>query len=138
MPPKAAKSKVQKANTHAASRDMVSPTPELEPPQDINDEIEGRNFLERHLLLCPPGEPPNHNSLATCLHQVSQMAGVTKPVGNAIRSVTFLLGEMEETQINGILKEAFDSQITELTSDMATLIDNAKEKMNEHFKITED
>jgi len=120
------------------SRDIISPTPEPEPPQDINDEIEGRKFLEKHLLLCPIGEPPNHNSLATCLHQISEMAGVSKPVKNAIRSVAFLLGEMEETQINGILREAFNNQITELTSDMASLIENAKDKLNKHFKDTED
>jgi hypothetical protein len=62
------------------------------------------------------------------------MAGVSKPVSNAIRGVAFLLGEMEETQINNILKEAFNSQITELTSDMASLIEDAKEKLNVHFK----
>jgi hypothetical protein len=141
-PPKTARSKAQiaKANTHTQARGNtpVSPTPEPEQPQDINDEIEGRNFLEKHLLLCPPGEPSNHNSLATCLHQVSEMAGVSKPVKNAIRSIAFLLGEIEETQINAILKDAFDTQITELTSDMATLIENAKEKLDLHFKDTED
>jgi hypothetical protein len=66
------------------------------------------------------------------------MAGVAKPVKNAIHSIAFLLGEMEETQTNIILKEAFDNQITELTSDMASLIENAKDKLNEHFKTTED
>lgn len=136
-PPKNTRAKAQtaKASVRADSRATVSESPE--PPQDINDEKEGRTFLEKHLLLCPPGEPPNHYSLATCLHQISVMSGVTKPVTNAIRSVAFLLGEMEETQINGILKDAFDTQIRELTSDMATLIEDAKEKLNEHFKDTE-
>jgi hypothetical protein len=141
MPPSTkTRAKAQVAKATASVRedsreaDTVSPD---NTPQDINDEIEGRAYLEKHLLLCPPGEPPTHNSLATCLHQVSAMAGVTKPVVNAIRSIAFLLGEMEETQINGILREAFNNQITELTSDMATLIENAKEKMNTHFKDTE-
>ena len=110
-------------------------TPEIE--YDINDEAEGRSYIEKHLLLCPPGEPPTHASLATCLHQVSALPGVTKPVLNAIRAVTFLLGEMEDTQISGILKDAFDSQITELMTDMATLIEDAKNKLDEHFKDTE-
>jgi hypothetical protein len=140
MPPsKNTKTKAQlaKTNTRNSQDETVSPTPEPEPKQDVNDEIEGRRFLEKHLLLCPPGEPPNHNSMATCLHQISEMAGVSKPVKNAIRSAAFLLGEMEETQINGILKDAFDTQIRELTSDMATLIEDAKEKLNKHFKDTE-
>ena len=110
-------------------------TPEI--GYDINDKAEGRSYLEKHLLLCPPGEPPTHASLATCLHQVSALPGVTKPVLNAIRAVAFLLGEMEDTQISGILKDAFDSQITELTTDMATLIEDAKNKLDKNFKDTE-
>ena len=44
-------------------------------------------------------------------------------------------------QINSILKDAFDVQITELTSDMsdmASLIDNAKDKFSEHVKGSEE
>jgi hypothetical protein len=130
-----AKPPIEKPSTRAAPRDGNSSTPE--PQQDINDAKEGRLFLEKHLLLCPAGEPPTHASMATCLHQVSAMAGVAKPVVNAIRAIAFLLGEMEGTQINDILKEAFDIQITELTSDMVTLIEDAKSKLNEHFKETE-
>ena len=125
--------KTQTERISNADRDSATP----EPQQDINDSIEGRSYLEKYLLLCPPGEPPTHNSLATCLHQIAVMKGVTKQVMNAIRAVAFLLGEMEETQINEILKEAFNTQITELTSDMASLIEDAKEKLNGHFKETE-
>ena len=129
-----AKAQSDRPNTRADTRD--SSTPETQ--HDINDAIEGRAFLEKHLLLCPPGEPPSHTSLATCLHQVSVMSGVAKPVMNAIRAIAFLLGEMEETQINDILREAFNNQITELTSDMASLIEGAKEKLDEQFKETEE
>lgn len=114
-----------------------SGSPELEGEQEINDEIEGRRFLEKHLLLCPVGADSTHVSLAGCLHQISAMANVTKPVTNAIRAVAFLLGEMEDTQINRTLKDSFDSQITELTSDMATLIKDAKDQFQEQFKINE-
>jgi hypothetical protein len=66
------------------------------------------------------------------------MSGVTKPVLNAIRAVAFLISEMGETQVTGRIQEAFDIQITELTADMATLIDEAKGKLGEHFKETEE
>jgi hypothetical protein len=108
-----------------------------EEQQEIKDQIQGRKFLEKHLLLWPAGEPPTHTSLVTCLHQISAMTGVTKPVLNAIRSVAFLLEEIEETHINDILKEVLDSQITEFTSDMKLLIEDAKEKIDGHFKETE-
>lgn len=66
------------------------------------------------------------------------MAGVQKPVLNAIRSVAFLLEEMEESQINSTVKEAFDSQITEFTSDMKLLIEDAREKIDMHLKTSEE
>ena len=110
----------------------------IEDLQDIKDSLEGRKFLEKHSLLCPPGEPPSHSSLATCLHQISAMAGLQKPVINAIRSVAFLLDELEETQINETVRDAFDSQITEFTSDMKLLIEDAKEKIDAHIKTSEE
>ena len=115
-----------------------SSTPEPQPQKDINNAKEGRTFLERYLLLCPAGEPPTHDSLATCLFQIAELKGVSKQAENAIRAVAYLLGIMEETQINGILKEAFDTQITELTADMATLIKDAKDKLTDHFKESEE
>ena len=93
----------------------------LKEHQDIKDALEGRKFLEKHSLLCPPGEPPMCNSLSMCLHQISAMASVPKPVLNAIRAIAFMLEEMEEMQINTTVKEALDSQITEFTSDMKIL-----------------
>jgi hypothetical protein len=81
--PNAAKANTAKAKTRAERGGSTT----TETQQDINDEIEGRAFLEKHLLLCPTGDPVTHNSLATCLHQVSAMQGVTKLVMNAIRAV---------------------------------------------------
>jgi hypothetical protein len=75
--------------------------------------------------------------LATCLHQISAMAGVAKPVLNTIRSVAYLLEEIEDSHINSIVKEAFDSQITEFTSDMKLLIEDVKEKIDGHLKEAE-
>ena len=66
------------------------------------------------------------------------MSGLQKPVINAIRSVAFLLDELEDTQINETVKEAFDSQTNEFTIDMKTLIDDVKEKIDPHLKSTED
>ena len=110
----------------------------VEETQDIKDHLDGRKFLEKHSLLCPPGEPPSHTSLSICLHQISAMGGLQKLTINAIRSVAFLLEEMKVMQINETLREALDSQLTELTSDMKILIEDAKEKIDEHVKATEE
>jgi hypothetical protein len=109
-----------------------------EDQQDIKDPLEGRKFLEKHFLLCPPGEPPTNSSLAACLYQISVMAGLQKPVINAVRAVAFLLEEIEDDHINLTVKEAFDSQINEFTNDMKDLIEDAKEKINTHIKTTEE
>ena len=110
----------------------------IEEHQDIKDYRDGRKFLEKHLLLCPPGEPATHSSISTCLHQISELAGTTKQVVNAIRSVAFMLEEMEDTQIHDSLRTALDAQMTEFTSDMKLLIEDAKEKINENIKTAEE
>ena len=135
--PNKARGLVDKPSTRADSRmdgDGLVP----EDQHDIKGPLEGRKYLETRLLLCPPGEPPTHTSLATCLYQVSAIPGISKPVVNAIRSVAFMLEEMEDTQINESVKEAFDSQITEFTSDMKMLVEDARNKLDDHFKATEE
>lgn len=106
----------------------------IEDNQDIKDAQGGRRFLEEHSLLCPPGEPTSPLALSTCLHQISLMSGISKPATNAIRSVAFLLEEMEEVTVNETIRDAFESQISEFTSDMKMLIEDAKEKIDNHIK----
>ena len=110
----------------------------IEEHQDIKDSLEGRKFLEKHSLLCPPGEPPTHLSLSICLHQISMMGGMPKQAINAVRSVAFLIEEMEDSNIHETLRSALDVQMTEFTSDMKTLIEDAKEKMNNNARAVEE
>ena len=111
----------------------------IEEQQHIKDSRDGRKFLEKHLLLCPPGELATHSSISTCLHQISELAGIPKQVINAIRSVAFMLvEELEDTQIHNSLRTALDAQMTEFTSDMKLLIEDAKEKINENIRTAEE
>lgn len=114
------------------------PTALPEDLQEIKDSLDGRKFLEKRDLLCPPGEPASHALLATCLHQISLMPNLQKPAINAIRSVAFLLDEMEDLQVNETIREALDSQMTEFTSDMKLLIEDTKERIDEHLKKAEE
>ena len=106
----------------------------VEEAQDFNDALEGRKYLEQHLLLCPAGEPALHQSLATCLHQISSLPNATKPVINAICAVALLLEKMEDTQIYRAVKEAVDIQKNEVTTDIQKLIEDAMDKLNDQFK----
>src|SRR5260221_8471046 len=65
-------------------------------PSDVNTAIQGRRFLEKHLLLCPTGEPFTHTALSTSLHQISMMSGATRTVANAVRAIAFLVDELKE------------------------------------------
>jgi hypothetical protein len=112
--------------------------PITEELQEIKDPLEGRKYLEKLSLLCPPGEPPTHTSLATCLYQVSAMPGVQKPVVNAIRAVALLLEELEDTHINEVVRDALNVQMTEFTTDMKEMIEHAKNKIDTHFQEAEE
>jgi hypothetical protein len=66
------------------------------------------------------------------------LPGLQKPAINAIRSIAFLLDEMENLQVNETIREALDSQMTEFTSDMKLLIEDTREKLEEHVKKAEE
>ena len=102
--------------------------------QDIKNAIEGRKFLEKHSLLCPPGELATHEALSICLHQVSALPGLQKQAINVIRAMAFLLEELKESAINETIRDAFDSQIMEFTSNMKILLEDVNEKISEHLK----
>jgi len=101
---------------------------------DIRDATQGRFFLEERLLLCPTGEPTTNSSLIACLHQISNMKGATKPVASAVRAVAFLIGELEETAVNEIVRDAVTTQLNELTADVKLLVNDVKEKIDDHMK----
>ena len=106
--------------------------------QDIKNAHDGRKFLEKHMLLCPPGEPATNAAISYCLHQISGMAGVPKQTVNAIRATAFLLEEMEEMAINETVRSALDSQLTEFTMDMKLLVEDVNNKIGDHLKATLD
>ena len=58
-------------NTRSSNLGLIIP----EEHQDIKNAAEGRKFLEKHSLLCPPGEPATNGSLVGCLYQIATMAG---------------------------------------------------------------
>ena len=99
-PPKG-KPQTGRAKMRTDPRD--STTPEIQ--YEIENALEGRKYLEKYLLLCPPGELPTHTPLATCLYQVANLPGVTKLILNAVRSVALLLEEMEETPPDKRIRE---------------------------------
>jgi len=102
--------------------------------EDVKNASEGRKYLEKHLLLCPPGRPITYASFSSCLEQISRLPGITKTAATAIQSIALLADEFEETSINETVRDAVTSQLSELTSDVKLLIDDAKQKIDEHIQ----
>jgi hypothetical protein len=103
--------------------------------EEVSSAHEGRKFLEQRLLLCPPNEEFTLTSLIACLHQVSRMSGINKTIASAVKSVTCLAEELEETAINTFVRDAVNSQLNELTLDVKTLVRDVKEKITEHIQM---
>ena len=62
------------------------------------------------------------------------MPGITKTIATAIQSIALLADEFEETSINETVRDAITSQLSELTSDVKLLIDDAKQKIDKHIQ----
>jgi hypothetical protein len=103
--------------------------------EDVHNVIDGRRFLEKRLLLCPAGEPITTTSLATCLHQISEIGGIGKLIGNAVRAAVYLAEEIEENAISEVVRDAVITQINELAEDVRALVDDAKTKIDEHAQL---
>jgi len=101
--------------------------------EEIKDMRKGRKYLEEKQLLWPPGEPITLSAIVACLHQTSALANVPKPVINAIRSIAFILEEVEKTAMQEALKDAIDSQMDELHKNLATLVSEATKKVDAHL-----
>lgn len=102
--------------------------------EDIPDEAKGRDFLEKHLLLNPPGEPITLAAIATCLHQVARVPGIGRTAAAAVTSVALLVEELEELSINECIKSAATVELNELANDIRELITDAKEQITAHAK----
>jgi len=105
-----------------------------EDKEEIRDENTGRLYLEKRLYLCPAGQPVTPVSLTHCLHQISAMQGITKPIRNAIRATAFLLEELEDYTTAENVREIVNAQLSNLSEDMQLLTTDLKEKVDSHLE----
>jgi hypothetical protein len=120
-----------KATTRNDSRRTGTSIAALADSDEVTNANDGRGFLEHRLLLCPPNEEFTLASLISCLHQVSRMGGITKTVAAAVLAVTFLAEELEEISINVFVRDAVNSQLSELTNEVQSLVEDAKTKVGQ-------
>jgi hypothetical protein len=141
-PAEVSKTKVRKATTtdRPSTRSTTNQTgaatavTALLEKDDVHNANDGRRYLEKYLLLCPAGEPLTTNSLGYCLHQISEMKGIKNDVANAVRAAAYLIEEIEEHSVNVVVRDAVISQLNELTQDMKSLVEDAKEKFDTYVQ----
>ncbi|KAF8807108.1 hypothetical protein BYT27DRAFT_7287771 [Phlegmacium glaucopus] len=97
-------------------------------PGLINTAKTGRDYLETQLLLVPGGVPATPATLSSALFQISAMARIPKEVMQVIRSVAWLLDEVEEDTVAATARDAVNSQLEYMNDELKTLTD--------HFRTT--
>jgi hypothetical protein len=72
--------------------------------------------------------------MSYCLHQISEMSGISNLIANAVRAAAYMVEEMGEHAVNEIVRDAVLSQTNELAQDLRSLIEDAKEKIGDHIQ----
>jgi hypothetical protein len=105
-----------------------------EEAQEIQNSTEAHTYLERSLLIVPPGQPPTIGLLVTALHQVAAYKGVAVPATNAIRAIAFLLEELEEQALHQTIRDSVTVQLNELAADLKDYVSDATQRVDAHVE----
>ena len=100
---------------------------------DIKSRIDGRKFLEKLSLLCPPGDPTTYGALSILDSSCRYYVQNTQPTAQCHKvNGTPPVEKIEEEAINlnETVRSAFDSQITGFTSDMKLLVAGRRQHEN--------
>ncbi|KAF8815584.1 hypothetical protein BYT27DRAFT_7052349, partial [Phlegmacium glaucopus] len=87
-----------------------------------------RSFLEIRLLLVPEGAPATTATLSSALFQISALNKIPREIVQAIRSVAWLLDELEEDAVAATARDAVNSQLSYMNDELKTMTD--------HFRTT--
>src|SRR6266700_8135691 len=102
------------AGSNRTSGRLGQKTVVIEELQEIQDSKEARNYLEKTSLIVPPGQVISPGLLSTALHHITNYKGLPKQAINAIRSIAFLLEEIEENTLHEIVRDSVTVQLNEL------------------------
>ncbi|KAF8952063.1 hypothetical protein BDZ97DRAFT_1587493, partial [Flammula alnicola] len=101
--------------------------------EEIQDTTEARRCLEKLELIVPPGQTMTHDLLSTALHHILAVKGVPKQAKNAIRSVAFLLEEMEENTLHETVRESVTSQLNDMCTDLQDFVADTTKRIDDHL-----
>ncbi|KAF8808374.1 hypothetical protein BYT27DRAFT_7096916, partial [Phlegmacium glaucopus] len=93
-------------------------------PSLISTAKESRSFLETRLLLVPKGAPATLSTLSAALFQISSLVKLPRETVQAIRSVAWLLDEVEGDAVAATAREAVNRQLEYLNEEIRSLTDH--------------
>lgn len=105
-----------------------------EEAQHIQNSTEARVYLEKSLLIVPPGQVPTTGLLVTALHHVAELKGVSTPAINAICAVAFLLEEIEECALHQSIQDTVTTQLNDLATDLKHYVTDATQRIDSHIE----
>lgn len=111
----------------------------VEELQEIQNSTEARQYLEKTSLIVPPGESISPGLLATALHYVTEYKQLPKQAINAIRSVAFLLEELEVNALHETVRDSVTVQLDTLGNDLKDFVTDTTQRIDDHVdkKLTE-
>src|ERR1700735_4381487 len=74
--------------------------------EEIHNATEARIHLEKTELIVPPGQSISPGTLSTAIHHITNYKGLPRTAINALRSVAFLLDELEENSLREIVRDS--------------------------------
>ncbi|EDR07384.1 uncharacterized protein LACBIDRAFT_327836 [Laccaria bicolor S238N-H82] len=104
--------------------------------QEVGNAEKGRAYLEEKVLLVPPRDPLTLYGLIVALFQIAALPGIGCPAINAVRTVAYLLQEVETGAIAADIRDIANEQFSEMTKDLGELMEGLKEKVLEEVGKT--
>ena len=105
-----------------------------EEAQHIQNSTEAHVYLEKSLLIVPPGQVPMTGLLVTALHHVTELKGVLMPAINAIHAIAFLLKEIEECTLHQMIQDTVMTQLNDLATDLKHYVTDATQCIDSHIE----
>ena len=105
-----------------------------EESQEIQNSTEACFYLEKTQLIVLPGQEPTIGLLTMAIHYVMEYKGVSHQAINALRSIAFLLNEIEENAIHETVRDSVMVQLDTFSTDLKDYITDATKQIDEHLE----
>jgi len=98
---------------------------------DYTDPETAKQYLVKYNLLVPDGAELTTSTMATCMHQIASLAGVSKKAELAMRSLATLLEIMAEDGLKETVREVIIGELNSMVEDINGALSEVKNTLQE-------